>query len=252
MGLLGDIGSSIASIGSTIGGFLGADWQKEAAMDARQYGNYMSSTSYTRAMSDMKNAGLNPILASKIGGAPMATASMPTFSNPLESGASSAISSMRLHNEVDKTQADVEKIIADKDVSIKKLEEMSASIAKINAETGYTNQKSIESQALVDLKRVEIKLKEALIPGAEVTSEVSTYILKTLTAVEDVITSGKGYNPKELLDKGKEIINNINEKITEPGRFSTAVTKLWNGFMTKILKFKPLPKSSSGGGKSWK
>ena len=46
-----------------------AQQQKSRAKDQMNFQREMSNTSYQRAMEDMRKAGLNPILAGKLGGA---------------------------------------------------------------------------------------------------------------------------------------------------------------------------------------
>lgn len=56
----------------------------EQAREARDYSTYMSNSAYTRAVADMKNAGLNPMLAYQQGGAS-------TPSSPSASGVSTRV-----------------------------------------------------------------------------------------------------------------------------------------------------------------
>ncbi len=58
--------SAIASIG---GSLFSAQSSKREAEKNRDFQEDMSNTSYQRSMADMKKAGLNPILAAKLGGA---------------------------------------------------------------------------------------------------------------------------------------------------------------------------------------
>lgn len=82
MGLFGSLGSVVGTffggpVGSAVGGAIGGAIDGKSANDAAKkntkeawaYQTEMSNTAYTRAMADMRNAGLNPILAGKLGGA---------------------------------------------------------------------------------------------------------------------------------------------------------------------------------------
>lgn len=72
----GGIGSTLLSMSEARGN---RKWQKN-----------MSDTAYRRAVLDMKLAGLNPILAPRLGGASSPGGAMPNITNPLEGAASSA------------------------------------------------------------------------------------------------------------------------------------------------------------------
>ena len=53
-------------------------WAKQASRVQMDFQERMSNTAYQRAMSDMKKAGINPIMVSKLGGASTPTGAMAT------------------------------------------------------------------------------------------------------------------------------------------------------------------------------
>lgn len=70
------LGSILAAIGgSTVTGL----FNQYSANKQMDFQSKMSNTSYQRAMADMKKAGLNPILAAKVGGASTPSGAMATM-----------------------------------------------------------------------------------------------------------------------------------------------------------------------------
>jgi hypothetical protein len=96
MGLLSTIGSVAKSIGGVlspiapiIGGalsYVGGKEQNVASAQAAQkqmdFQREASDTSYQRQVADLKSAGINPMLVSKLGGASTPAGAMPQFVNP--------------------------------------------------------------------------------------------------------------------------------------------------------------------------
>lgn len=83
------IAAGISGGSSLLGGLFGQSGQQAtnaaSSMEAeknRQWMEHMSNTAYTRAMEDMRRAGLNPILAGSLGGASTPSGVMPNFGNP--------------------------------------------------------------------------------------------------------------------------------------------------------------------------
>ena len=82
--------------GSTIvGQHMANRANKKAAQRQMEFQQNMSNTSYQRGMADMKQAGLNPILAGKMGGASTPGGASYQAKNIMESAANSAQSAMQ-------------------------------------------------------------------------------------------------------------------------------------------------------------
>lgn len=95
-------------IGGLVSGLLGSSDQKDTneanrAMSQEQmaFQERMSSTAYQRATKDMREAGLNPMLAYAQGGASSPAGSTATMSSPVAAGLSSAHQSARLYADLD-------------------------------------------------------------------------------------------------------------------------------------------------------
>ena len=107
MGFLETIGlkSSAPLISGAIG-LLGGRSQSKTnqrqiglARDQMAFQERMSNTAYQRAMADMKQAGINPIMVSKLGGASTPTGAMAQLKDPFNAAinASNAVSTMRIN-----------------------------------------------------------------------------------------------------------------------------------------------------------
>ena len=76
----------------------------------------MSNTSYQRGMEDMKKAGLNPILAGKLGGASTPTGSTYNPENITSNSTNAFLQSQQTLANVEQTEAQTAKIIAETDI----------------------------------------------------------------------------------------------------------------------------------------
>lgn len=145
------IKSVVKSVGSFFTGgpvaaalSLGADLlqrsdQRSAASAANRFSADMSNTAYQRAMADMRAAGLNPILAAKLGGASTPTGVLADTTN-IGSGVTTAMESRRL----------------DADVGLKEAEKLAAQAQaeKFSAEVGLT-QEQTENVKQATIKVIE-------------------------------------------------------------------------------------------------
>lgn len=115
-GILGGITKAIGSIsggdwlragGSLLSGFMGREGQEETneqqialAREQMDFQRDMSSSAYQRAVTDMKKAGLSPMLAYQQGGASTPGGAMPVIGNKTAAGMSSAATAAAIGNTV--------------------------------------------------------------------------------------------------------------------------------------------------------
>lgn len=158
-----------ATAGSAIAGYLG---QQEAnAANAEQarsqmtFQEHMSSTAYQRAVSDLRAAGLNPMLAYSQGGASSPVGAQAHIENSaagLGSGLSSAIDSFRLKKEIG--QADVQNKLSEEAIETQKTQQdlniSSAEAAEANADKSHKEAELIELQKPAVQKKSEYDAKK--------------------------------------------------------------------------------------------
>jgi hypothetical protein len=88
------------------GGLIRNQHESKESKKNRAFQERMSSTAYQRAMADMAKAGLNPILAGKLGGASTPAGSKANFGNPFEGAAQKIQTSKLTKATVEKAQAE--------------------------------------------------------------------------------------------------------------------------------------------------
>jgi hypothetical protein len=186
-------------IGAALIGAAGELFSNEqtAASAARQmqFQERMSSTSYQRAMQDMREAGLNPILAAKVGGASSPAGAMSQFGNVGAAGMqayqqASAAELAQAGEQLSTAQANVadktaEKIVAETSnvrIQGEVLSKTVENLAEVIKQTGQ-NTRVLEAQA---------ELIAAQIDGARAGAVLKQIDAATMKKIDEAAAGGSG------------------------------------------------------------
>lgn len=101
--------SAFSGVSSLAGGLLGNAGRTDAASAQQAFQEKMSGTAFQRQVADLKAAGINPMLASKLGGASTPPGAMPQIMDVITPALSSAqqMQSVQAQTELSGTSADL-------------------------------------------------------------------------------------------------------------------------------------------------
>ncbi|WNK14226.1 MAG: DNA pilot protein [Microvirus sp.] len=143
LSLIGDLGGGVIS---SIGSFISNAQQAAQANKTMDWQQMMSSTAHQREVTDMKSAGLNPILSATGGrGAPMGSVGMTKPQNPLagvgegvaSAGSFARSESRRLDNETAVAASQIDKNTADAAASNARAASDTAHLGLIDPQVEY-------------------------------------------------------------------------------------------------------------------
>jgi hypothetical protein len=166
--------------GSIAGIALEGRMARDRAQKQMRFQERMSNTSYQRAMNDMKKAGLNPILVSKLGGASTPSGAM-AATPKISDGINKAMSTYNLKQ---LQNAQVQSAVS----TAKNIDEQ-ARLAKQNAD--YFDKKPYGS-AVLNARPMNIFLTELIERNPDLMNEVSDIVGNTLRNAKDPLAIIKG------------------------------------------------------------
>lgn len=151
--LLGAIAPAIGGVASALGQHSANRANAAAAQAQMDFQERMSNTAYQRAMKDMQKAGLNPILAGRLGGASSPGGSMPNIQNPLSGAGATGAAVTQAFNNSALTAAQVQQTKAQTNLT--------------NQQAGVINQQYDRGAVLEPLVEILGGLTRNLQPGME-------------------------------------------------------------------------------------
>lgn len=188
------LGAANKAIGSPLGGALGeaagAWWateqNKQSAKNQMQFQKQMSNTAYQRVMNDMRKAGLNPILAAKLG--PASTPGGAAYNVGrlnLPDAVSSGFQNKLQENQAEKIEEEIEQVRAT-------IENLKAKTQKTKAEEILTDYLAISER----IKHPGMRQQAIEAEWRQLTQKEQLEVVKRLAQeskiIADIIEEGPG------------------------------------------------------------
>lgn len=110
------LGGTLGAGLNVLGGWMANEANEDTNERNLNFQDMMSRTQYQRAVTDMQAAGINPMLAAKVGGNGMASGSSYQSQNIFEGAGSSAVGMARMAAEMESIEASTDKTKAEADM----------------------------------------------------------------------------------------------------------------------------------------
>ncbi|AXL14524.1 DNA pilot protein [Microviridae sp.] len=141
--MIGMAGAALGSAGiDMIGGIAQNAQNAKQAADNRAFQERMSNTAYQRAMVDMKQAGLNPMLAYRMGGASTPMGGQAQMQNVAGSAVNTGLEVARSKADINKKSSEIDKISQEisnlketENLTKQQTDNLAEAMIKIRAET---------------------------------------------------------------------------------------------------------------------
>lgn len=208
------IPAAISAVGSFIGGERANEQSAEVAREQMAFQERLSNSAHQREVADLKAAGLNPILSTRLGGASSPAGAMPNVRDSVgdasRAGADKILQGTANSAQVENVRANTEKLAADTDLSRAQVKNVEANTYKTQLEgtEKFLLQPNVIPQSQANLQSTVQANKNAAIK--EIVDRYGISTARAAAAVGDIdddfFRSGYG-RALRMIELGSDAVN---------------------------------------------